>query len=267
MLIRQLSTPTRQQGFVVPKKTDARWIDVIREIAENEPSMSAAAIGVRLSMPSIRATVPHDAGEPPTERTVQRILRSHQMSPDGERKQYRYVTWPKTFIDGLLPRESTRTVLDEVARWHRSEGRRITVRWARWYWLLCEATGEEVPLRDRELRTQIAFTAGALSAMEVLGGPSSESLQAVEAWLAYRGWSTEQEGLTAGEIAYIEAVNQDRSLDWVPLFNIPGGTRPEVAHAASVEFLGERATQQIEDMARATPGYTGALGKRGADDD
>jgi hypothetical protein len=202
------------------------WRDQIREIVENDPERSPRLIEQELA----RTAAEDEPDGPPSERTIRRIRAEHLARSEQERVPHRYVRWPESFESGVLPWESARALLDEIAFWH-AFSRPITVRWARWFWRLHQSA-PDAPIAE------IRAATGALSAMELLGGPPAEALRAAEAWLAFRAWNDEGGGASTGRAAYERAVERGAIPRWQASIHVPKWTTLEAAAMAFTEFSG-----------------------------
>ena len=208
----------------MPARVSEKWRDQIRTVVESDPGRSP-----RLIEQELARTAPEDETDgPPSERTIRRIRAEHLARSEQERALYSYVRWPESFESGVLPWESARALLDEIAFRH-AFGMRITVRWARWFWRL-RKSAPDAPAGA------IRSTASALTAMQVVGGPPDTALRAVEGWLAFRVWSEEGDSLSTGRAAYKLAVERGAIPHWRASLSLPEGTTLEAAARAFAEF-------------------------------
>lgn len=164
-------------------KTSDAWVERIREIVENDPSLKLRAIEQRLA----EIAAERDERDIPSERTIRRIRKEHLERSEAERRPYRYVRWPDSFESGELPWAAAPAMLREFARRHlnrETEEGRPTVRWARRYWQLLQS----VPDADEGALRWLRAIARHLASYDVLGGPPAGEREAVEGWLALRAW-------------------------------------------------------------------------------
>lgn len=221
--------PIRKVWLTVVARTPDGWIDRIRTHVANNPGWGPQRIEQELA-----AEAGNDAAHVPSYRTIRRRrTEALAMSPE-ELMPYRYVRWPESFGSAAgLSWESARAVLDEIAFFYMYGGKRITVRWARWFWKLRQSTPVEL---GSEAGGQIRAAASVLSAMEILGGPTPRALQALEGWLAFRGFDeAEDDSKIRGRAAYKRAVRAGVVPEWA--FELPNpvdGDDPQ-----SLEALGE----------------------------
>lgn len=168
---------------MAPAKIPSTWVERVREIVENEPSLSLAAIEQRLAeIGRERGDLPY-----PSPRSIRRIRSEQLARSEAERIPYRYVRWPESFESGALPWAAAPAMLDELARRNLDERLnegRPTLRWARRYWQLLQS----VPDADDEARWWLRAVARHLASYDVLGGPPAGELEALEGWLAHRAW-------------------------------------------------------------------------------
>jgi hypothetical protein len=118
-------------------------------------------------------------GYPPSERSITRI-RNDDWTPlsEAERREYREMHWPDTFLRGDLPWEASATALELLA-WSDAYGLpRPPISLARWFWRVTQV----MPNTAAGMRIAIAVTA---ATHNEAGRPLPEGL---EWWLAYSPW-------------------------------------------------------------------------------
>jgi hypothetical protein len=118
-------------------------------------------------------------GYPPSERSITRIRDAEwQTLPEQERREYRELHWPDTFVRGDLPWEASGAALELLAWSNDARLPRPPISITRWYWRICQA------MPDTEIKGRIAITATVASHQDA-GLPLPEGW---EWFLAYAPW-------------------------------------------------------------------------------
>ncbi len=178
------------------------WIERIRSLKETE-GLGPKAIAARL-----RGEDPDGSrGRPASEKTIARKLKDFQALTDEERRSYRLFGWPKSMLDGSLPWEASRPLLDLLRHLESTGGKRPSIRLAGWYWRVYNA----VPDAGASILLDMARQ---LEAWTTSAPPTPAELVAFEAMVAYTPWrSAESLGI------YKAAVKKREIPDW-PHFDV-----------------------------------------------
>jgi hypothetical protein len=100
---------------------------IVWELTENKRNLSAKALRKRLAKRMTEEEIPLE--QLPSERTVGRIKREfwdEKVTPSTKRRQVRYVSWPESFVAGVLPWEAA-PVCMELLNWYQAHPVHIAV--------------------------------------------------------------------------------------------------------------------------------------------
>jgi hypothetical protein len=140
-------------------RIDDDWIEQIRrQASKDKPKLSAAKIRSELVRWKVQAEKRGERtppGDPPSTRAITRVMKEHRAAP---RKEYEYFQWPQSMLDGSLPWEASRIVLDLVRA---AAERRLTpplVKEAQWFYWITLAI-PDAPFEQRMMRAYL-FASG-----------------------------------------------------------------------------------------------------------
>ena len=165
------------------RKIGQLWQNRIAELAENE-NLSAEGIARKLENEWGQGKAKLE-DRPPVGRTIQRYVREHKAKTKEHRDQYRYASWPESFLCNALPWEATRTFLDLLQHHHVTGGVRPPVRLAKWFWRVTLA----MPDADIQKRAEIA---GVIALKELARDFGDKTLRPYEWYLAYAPWRSKE---------------------------------------------------------------------------
>ena len=117
----------------MPLKTHDWWKHRIIEIKGINPDWGEIKLSNELEKIYKSGDFPREAGAPPVQRTIGRIIkREWEPLSEQEKTLYRYFSWPESMERGQLPWEASSYALELVSHWRYSPA--PTVRMALWYW-------------------------------------------------------------------------------------------------------------------------------------
>ena len=116
-------------------RIDPYWIERIRQLTERRGGSTTITA-------QLKAEAKREGREkPPSEKTVRTYIKEHHAAPEHERRLYRQVYWPESFINNPdLPWEAAPVVLEAMRACEDKKEDRPTVRTAKWLWRLALAT-------------------------------------------------------------------------------------------------------------------------------
>ena len=176
------------------------WVEKIRELVADDPSISAAAIRRKFKNEERldeRAKVGAVQPTPvPSARVIGRYLKEFRELPLKERQPYSAFSWPGSMESGALPWEASRAALD-LLRYRVEMGLKKSilprVGEVRWFWRVTQAV-PDAPLKNRAtlagiLQMRTEFEDRGLGTQE----GKAKTMIPIQWELAYQPWRSDED--------------------------------------------------------------------------